>query len=540
MPRTLIPYTASLLLALALLGCSRNRYAHSVQQVPPPKQSSTSYTDSTITLAAGTHYTKSWLHAFLYGQHYRNVWAAPVTVPVLDIGSKYGGLEPLHLGGSRQTISLRLQDASGTEYVLRSLDKEPAGELPERWRHSYFAHIARDATSATNPYAPLVLPHMAKAIGMLHLEPELVYVPHDPRLGKHTDKVGGMLALLERHASGDQSDYAPMGRAPKVKSSRSAIEECLTDNDSRFLARAFLRARLFDMLIGDWSRHEGNWRWAELAYAPKAYSYLPIPRDRDNIFYKLDDGPIPWLLQSLGFKSNFQTFKEEISARQLKKLNKSGRNLDELILTELPMEAWLEVADSIQYALTDEVIAKAFAALPDTVAALTASDTQQKLQARRNALTQMALDYYKALQRQVQVVGTDKHEHFMVQVKANGDVEVRVYKATNDGQPEQAIYHRTFRPSETQQIDLYGLDGKDTFTFKADTKSRIRIGFWGGASEDSYHLGGVAQGKRLRLHDTQYRNELHNAHGKAKVYLNNDPKAQTFDAAGWMLRYYLD
>ena len=25
----------------------------------------------------------------------------------------------------------------------------------------------------------------------------------------------------------------------------------------------FARARLFDMLVGDWDRHEGQWRWKE-------------------------------------------------------------------------------------------------------------------------------------------------------------------------------------------------------------------------------------------------------------------------------------
>jgi hypothetical protein len=45
----------------------------------------------------------------------------------------------------------------------------------------------------------------------------------------------------------------------------------------------YIKARLFDMLIGDWDRHYDQWRWAE--YKKKAIViYKPIPRDRDRFF----------------------------------------------------------------------------------------------------------------------------------------------------------------------------------------------------------------------------------------------------------------
>ncbi|TPE40606.1 hypothetical protein [Pontibacter mangrovi] len=531
----------SVLILSGAAACS-GRFTHSVQQVPKPQRTSPiapDYRDSTITLAAGPHYDRSRLYTFFFGKHYRKVWAAPVEVPVLDIGTAYGGLEPLQMGGSRQTINMRLQDSTGTEYVVRSLDKEPASALPERLQQSLLADFIRDATSATNPYAPLALPAMEKAIGINYLEPQLVYVPHDPRLGEFVDEIGGAMALMERRPTDDQSDYRPMGKAPDVKSSRSAITERLTDNDSYFDARLFLRSRLFDMLIGDWSRHEDNWRWGEKAYAEKAYVYEAIPRDRDNIFYNIDDGPVLWLLQRFGVKPHFQSFKRSISASRLEKLNRSGRNLDELILAKLEWQDWQEIADSVQHALTDEVIEQGFTALPDTIAALSAAPTIRKLKARRDDLPQMARNYYKALAQKVQVVGTDKHERFEVTSQPNGDVLVRMYKILKEGDVQQLLYERTVRASETGVLELYGLNGDDIFLFSGSAKPKLKIKVWGGAGEDTYEAQDTGIAARLHLHDSEYRNTLH-VGKKADVDLDNDQQAQTFDAEGWLLRYYLD
>ncbi|MCJ8166465.1 hypothetical protein MKJ04_16590 [Pontibacter sp. E15-1] len=538
------PYLLSLLV-FALLGTSgcSDRFEHSVQQIPFPADTTSlapvSYKDSTVTVAAGTHYKRSKLHTFFYGKHYRDVWTTPVTVPVLDLGTAHGGLTPVRLGGSRQSISLHLQDTAGTEYVLRSVDKEPASSLPEKWQRSYLANIARDATSATHPYAALVLPAMADALGMYYVVPELVYVPHDARLGKFKKTMGGTLALLERRPSGDQSDYAPMGRASHVKSSRSAITERLSDNDSYFDARFYLKARLFDMLIGDWSRHEDNWRWAEEAHAPKAYTYKAIPRDRDNVFYRLNDAPIPWLFMQLNLKPHFQTFRSKIE--NVEKLNRSGRNLDELILAELDWKDWEEMVDSVQHALTDEVIEQGFRAMPEPVAAVSAPAIKKMLRSRRDGLLDAAYSYYSTLASTVQVVGTDKHERFEVAVLSPEQVRVRMYKTNKKGDERELRYERTFEADDTEEIRLYGLNGDDHFSISGNVRPNLKISVWGGAGEDSYQVEGQGSklGKQVLLIDTKYRN-TYEVDKHTTVEIDDDLKAKDFDAEGWLLHYYLN
>ncbi|MEJ8756054.1 hypothetical protein WG947_03540 [Pontibacter sp. H259] len=535
-----IKLLAGLAWLLFIVGCQR--YQHTVRQVPTaPANASTvtNYTDSTLTLAAGSHYKRGTLHTMLYGKHYRKAWYTPVPVKVLDIGTVQGGLTPTELGGSRQTISMRAITHDSIEYVLRSVDKEPAGALSPRFQKSYIANIARDATSATHPYAALVLPDMAKAIGVYHTEPELYYVPHDPRLGEYAETIGGTMVLLERRPDGDQSDNPTMGNAKKVKSTRSMLTERLTDNDTRIDARNYLRARLFDMLIGDWSRHEDNWRWAEIKLKDKAYTYRPVPRDRDNVFYKLHDAPIPWITRLLDYKPHFRTYRKSVP--NLKKLNYNARHLDALILAELTEQDWLEIADSVKNTLTDEVIEDAFKAMPDTIHQLTAKPIISKLKHHRDRTQQFAREYFTILAKEAIVVGSDKHEQFIVTALNKDEVQVQVYKTTKKGEVKEQLFNRTCHKKETAQLILYGLSGEDQFILRGDTSPAIKVSIWGGDGEDTYTSEDNSKntGSKICITDSTYGNK-YKTDKKVNVKKDDNLRAKDFTASGWLLRFYLD
>ena len=47
--------------------------------------------------------------------------------------------------------------------------------------------------------------------------------------------------------------------------------------------------RLFDMLLGDWDRHQDQWRWAAFK-EDGVTTYRPVPRDRDQAFSIMNDG----------------------------------------------------------------------------------------------------------------------------------------------------------------------------------------------------------------------------------------------------------
>src|SRR6202008_1219199 len=76
----------------------------------------------------------SGLHRNIFGENYRKEWAAKVKLPYLKLSQLHGGLSPEKLGGGEQTHSIRLVDPSGKEWVLRTVEKDPAKLLPEQLR----------------------------------------------------------------------------------------------------------------------------------------------------------------------------------------------------------------------------------------------------------------------------------------------------------------------------------------------------------------------------------------------------------------------
>jgi hypothetical protein len=69
-------------------------------------------------------------HRFWFGEGYRKLWAVPVQLKVFDFDKTKGGVTIQRTGGGMQTKSLRYKDASGKEWVLRSVQKYPERGLP--------------------------------------------------------------------------------------------------------------------------------------------------------------------------------------------------------------------------------------------------------------------------------------------------------------------------------------------------------------------------------------------------------------------------
>src|SRR5207244_4108558 len=104
-----------------------------------------------VTMTAGAQYRAGWLHRWLLGAHYRDLWTTPLQVDVVDLAHFGGGLTPLKRGGGRQTKSLRLQAADGHVYIFRSVDKDPTAAIPPELRATFVQRILEDHTSSTNP-----------------------------------------------------------------------------------------------------------------------------------------------------------------------------------------------------------------------------------------------------------------------------------------------------------------------------------------------------------------------------------------------------
>jgi hypothetical protein len=185
-----------------------------LSELVDPEIAEAEFVDSsgTVLLAANTDYDRGPVQRFFLGGHNRDIWATPVEVPVLDLSN----LKPIKRGGGQQTLSLRLQDENGVEYVLRSIDKDPAKSIPQELRGTLANAVIQDQISTINPYAAFVVPTLATAAGIYHTEPRLVYVPRDPRLGIYKDFFGGRMMMIEERPDGDVSGRPNFGRSKDV------------------------------------------------------------------------------------------------------------------------------------------------------------------------------------------------------------------------------------------------------------------------------------------------------------------------------------
>ncbi|GAB2590781.1 hypothetical protein GCM10027190_44260 [Spirosoma areae] len=245
-------------------------------------------------------------------------------------------------------------------------------------------------------------------------------------------------------------------------------------------ARAFAWARLFDMWIGDWDRHEDQWRWAAVKRSNQTI-YRPIPRDRDQAFARYD-GLIPFLGTRKWAARRFQTFSPHFT--DIKGLNFNARRIDRMLLTELTQADWLSLADSLTKCLTDEVIDQALQVWPVAVYRLHGATINRTLKARRVALPDVALAYYRILAQTVTIVGTQQQDHFLIDRLKTGQTLIHVVAEKGNGQLGDTLFYRLFQPNETREIRLFGLGGDDRFIERGISKRGIRIRIIGGPGQD--------------------------------------------------------
>jgi hypothetical protein len=426
-----------------------------------------------ITAAVHASYNKgNRIHRFLFGENFRKEWAAQVKLPLIDINKIEGGLTPVKLGGGMETKSIRMLDKAGQEWVIRSVEKIPDKLLPEGLRQTFALDWVDDEYSGQHPYAPLIIPPLAEAAGVPHTHPVIGVLAENPLLGSFGASFAGRIVLLEEREPGGKSD-----------NTFTMLRDLKENNRNRIDGDEFLRARLIDLLTGDWDRHEDQWRWLPVK-KDNVKIYTAVPRDRDQVFH-VNEGvfpnlaALPWIDPVLG------NFNDPIS--HVKYNLYKTRFIQQFPDAQFTYKHWMEVVDSFVRAETDQVLESALAALPVEVGRLRHDELLANLKRRRDRIPAAMKDYYYFINRIVDLRLSDKDELVNVSNDLNGGMRISVVRAAKNGGPREPLLDITYDPAITKEIRLYVSDGDDQIRID-NPRSPIRLRIIGESGHKAYEL----------------------------------------------------
>ncbi len=459
---------------------------------------------------------KSSFYKLIWGKRYREYFAKSATAPVALLDTLYGGLKVAKEGGGHQSWTLRLEDKNGKQYAMRSLDKNALRILEsnitgtayniENFEGTAVEDVIYDFFSTSHPYMLLPISPLAEAAKVNHANAKMFYVPKQNALGEYNDVYGdGLYFIEERPSDGwvDSEVYTrstpeTKGELVKFRSTSDMLEKLQEDESYSIDERSFIRARLFDMLIGDWDRHADQYRWGEYKVSKNDKIFVVIPRDRDNAFPKFDSRIISYLKWFTPLIRSWQTYTPTI--KNLKWLNDKGNVLDNVLITKSGTDLWIEEAKAMQKNLSNEDIEKAFAVLPSEMKDATTEEIKETLKQRLQDLAMYAEKYGTYLNKRSVLHATHKDDIIDIQRLPDGKTKITMQRSLKD-KPITVFYENTFDKNETKEIWIYGLNKTDHFIVKGEGDHEIFIRLIGGYGEDSF---AISNKKALKVYDHKY------------------------------------
>lgn len=419
------------------------------------------FPDSVVAKVHPSYNDVSGVHRWLFGENYRKEWAMPVKLPVIRLSKINGGLTPIRQGGGMESKSLRLQDKTGREWVLRSVEKVPDKLLPENLRGTFAVDWVGDEFSGQHPYTALIVPPLAAAAKVPHANPVIGVVADDPALGQYSNLFINTVCLLEEREPIGESDNT-------LKMERELVES----TDNRLDGETFLRARLLDLLIGDWDRHEDQWRWA-VTKKGKSKNYVAVPRDRDQVFH-VNQGLFPSIAALPWISPVLENFDGDIPSVKYSLFK--TRFMKEYADAQLSYADWMRITNEFVKAETDEVLEAGLKRLPVETYNLRHATLLAKLKKRRDNIPAAMSEYYHFINRIVDLHTTDKDEQITISDGPDNGMRVLVERLNKEGQPKNTVWDVTYQPDITKEVRLYTAAGEDHITINNKTSNiKLRV-----------------------------------------------------------------
>jgi len=483
-------------------------------------QQESNFRDSAWVSVLPKYDSVSKLHRWIFGENYRKEYALKTKLPIISISKFAGGLKVLQLGGGNQSKSLRLIDSNGNEWTLRSVEKYPEVLLPKALKETFLRDVIKDNMSAQHPFSALVVPTLAHAIGAAHSRPVIGLVAEDVNLGIHAKDFANTVALLELRE--------PWG---KTDNSEKMYKKLAEDNDNSVDAPALLQLKCLDVLVGDWDRHDDQWRWLPRKQE-KGIRYIPVPRDRDQVFFS-SQGKIQRLSQSSWSLPMMQGYE-----RDLQNINWflwEGREINSRWFNEMDLSVWNGIVKDFCNKMTDSLFEQALSNLPEPNYSLRREKLLKQLKSRRTLLPELMEEYYRFFNRIVDIELSDKHESVSVRDTLNGKLVVDIAKL-NGSVAEKQLFFRVLDPKITREIRIYLHDGNDNILVNY-RNSAIKTRIIGGQGDKNYVIEQV--GAKTSLYELPGRTVSGHDSDKIRKVLKSDSLNISYQPKEIYSRHYI-
>lgn len=475
--------------------------------------------------------------ASVWGKHYRTLYSTKIKAEVATLDTLYGGVEIVRKGGGNQTRSLRLRAKDGREFSMRALKKSATQYLQsvvfkntyieDDFQQTEVENLVLDFYTAAHPFAYATVPKLSRAVDVFYNNSELLYIPKQKYLGNFNADFGDELYLIEERQESNMAHYA---NTDAIESSMDIIAKVRKDEKYKIDETAYIRARLFDMLIGDWDRHQDQWRWAQFDQDNGDKLYKPIPRDRDQVFSNFDGALLDIMKLISPATKQLQVYDSTLT--DIKWMNSAGIKLDRMLVQKSEKDVWLQQAEFLQNNLTDAVIDDAFNDVPAEVRDESLFEIKQKLKGRRANIKDIAERYYDYLNALAIVTATDKDDYIEINRVADKQTQIKISRIKN-GEKGEVILDRVFHKDITKEIWVYGLDDKDVFEVFGEGKKPIFTRLIGGQDNDTYT---IKNGKNIKIYDHKtQKNTITENHG-AGINFTDNYQLNLFDYQKYIIK----
>jgi len=476
---------------------------------------------------------KTGVYKTLLGKRYRKLYSKKINVQVATLDTLYGGLEIVRAGGGHQTRSLRLKTKDGRELNMRALRKSATQYLQTvLFKETYIENdfdktkiedLVLDFYTAAHPYAFFAVPDLSNAANVYHTNPKLFFIPKHKFLGDYNTEYGGELYMIEERPEENYSDEKNFGYADDIESTHDIIAKIREDEKYKIDENAYIRARLFDMLLGDWDRHQDQWRWAQFNQENGDKLFRPIPRDRDQVFSNFDGALLDIMKVLSGATKQLQVYDAEL--KDIKWMNSAGIKLDKVLIQNSEKEVWIKQAKYLMDNITDDVINTAFSKVPEEAREESLAEIKELLKGRRGNMIDIAERYYKYLNQLVIVTGTDKDDYFEINRIGDNETNVKISRI-KDGKKGEVLVDRTFNKNITKELWIYGLDDDDVFEVTGKANNLIFTRIIGGQNNDTYI---IKNGRRVRVYDHKSKPNTIQENNGAKINFTDIYNNNLFD-----------